>query len=126
MSAPAASFWETLPLGRGFTLLTHDEAGLAAFAKPAGGLSHPNTTRDQPRSLLDARYEVDGEYFQWDGPEGGLRRLWLINRLDGATSGVILAAASAELEATGRKPDACERAGAANTDLATAKPQNAT
>ncbi len=97
MSAPAASFWETLPLGRGFTLLTHDAAGLAAFAKPAGGLSHPNTTRDQPRSLVDARYEVDGEYFQWNSPEGGLRRLWLLNRLDGATSGVILAAASAEL-----------------------------
>lgn len=97
MSAPAATFWETLPLGRGFALLTHDDAGLAAFAKPAGGLSHPNTPRDQPRSLLDAAYVTDGEYFQWTDAAGEIRRLWLLNRLDGATSGVILAASSAGL-----------------------------
>jgi len=97
VSAGAESFWATLPLGRGFALLTHDTHGLAAFAKPAGGLSHPNTSRDQPRSLLDAAYTTDGEYFEWTDPAGVTRRLWLLNRLDGATSGVILAAASAEL-----------------------------
>ncbi len=97
MSGPPATFWETLPLGRGFALLTRDGAGLAAFAKPAGGLSHPNVPRDQPRSLLDATYISDGEYFQWTDATGQPRRLWLLNRLDGATSGVILAAASEEL-----------------------------
>ena len=97
MSEPSASFWETLPLGRGFTLLTHDANGLAAFAKPAGGLSHPNTPRDQPRSLLNASYVSEGEYYQFGDASGTTRRLWLLNRLDGATSGVILAAASAEL-----------------------------
>lgn len=97
MSVLPATFWESLPLGRGFALLKYDAAGLAAFAKPAGGLSHPNTPRDQPRSLLDAAYVTDGEYFQWTDASGEIRRLWLLNRLDGATSGVILAAASAEL-----------------------------
>lgn len=97
MSAVAESFWASLPLGRGFVPLTHDPNGLAAFAKPAGGLSHPNTTRDQPRSLLNAPYVLDGEFFRWIGAGGAEHRLWLLNRLDGATSGVILAAASADL-----------------------------
>lgn len=102
MSAVAQGFWETLPLGRGVKLLTKDANGLAAFDKPAGVLSHPNAAGDEPRSLLTARYVTEGEFFEWRGdPEGagGLRRLWLLNRLDSATSGVILAAASAELAA---------------------------
>lgn len=91
--------WETLPLGRDVVLLTHDANGLAAFNKPAGVLSHPNGAGDEPRSLLNARYTSDGEFFEW-APEGGEgRKLWLLNRLDSATSGVILAAAHAELAA---------------------------
>lgn len=85
-------------------LLAHDANGLAAFNKPAGVLSHPNEAADQPRSLLNARYQFDGEFFEWvtgvgdaGAGAGGLHRLWLLNRLDSATSGVILAAASAEL-----------------------------
>lgn len=97
MSALPENFWTALPLGRGFALLTRDANGLAAFAKPAGGLSHPNTPGDHSRSLIHAPYETEGEFFQWSTSEGAVRRLWLLNRLDGATSGVILAAASAEL-----------------------------
>ena len=107
MSAPAEEYWANLPLGRGVTLLTRDANGLAAFAKPAGVLSHPNAPGDEPRSLLTARYTLDGEFFEWPsdataakgGPGGGgpVRRLWLLNRLDSATSGVILAAGSEEL-----------------------------
>lgn len=100
MSAPAKGFWEALPLGRGVRLLERDASGLAAFDKPAGVLSHPNERRDEPRSLLQASYVKDGEFFEWkwEGAESP-RRLWLLNRLDSATSGVILAAASAELAA---------------------------
>lgn len=97
MSAIPQEYWETLPLGRGVALLSADENGLAAFAKPAGILSHPNEAGDEPRSLLNARYVMDGEYFEWSPSTGDVRRLWLLNRLDSATSGVILAAASAEL-----------------------------
>ena len=95
-------FWATLPLGRGVTLLTRDAHGLVAFNKPAGVLSHPNESADEPRSLLHARYQTEGEYFEWRSDaatRGESRRLWLLNRLDSATSGVILAAASAELAA---------------------------
>jgi tRNA pseudouridine65 synthase len=97
VSAPAESFWTTLPLGAGVELLAHDVNGLAALAKPAGVLSHPNTVEDEPRSLLDARYARDGEFFEWPDATGALHRLWLLNRLDSATSGVILAAADGEL-----------------------------
>ncbi len=99
------AFWSNLPLGRGVTLLTHDANGLAALAKPAGVLSHPNEPGDEPRSLLDARYTLDGEFFEWTPPAPAdaavakPQRLWLLNRLDSATSGVILAAADGDLAA---------------------------
>lgn len=91
MSARSADFWTTLPLGPGVTELTHDANGLVAFNKPAGILSHPNEGADQPRSLLTCGYDHQEECYKWAG--GG--RLWLLNRLDVATSGVILLAADA-------------------------------
>ncbi|MBL9187357.1 MAG: RNA pseudouridine synthase [Opitutaceae bacterium] len=90
-----------MPLGREVALLARDANGLAAFNKPAGTLSHPNERGDERRSLLTARYVEDGEFYEWGEP-GAPQRLWLLNRLDAATSGVILAAASAELAATVR------------------------
>lgn len=95
-----AAIWDDLPLGTGVRLLARDENGLAACDKPAGVLSHPNEGRDEPRSLLTCRYDPEQECFAWTGPDGGERRLWLLNRLDGATSGVVLLAAEAELART--------------------------
>lgn len=87
-----------LPLGRNVSVLVGDRHGLMALDKPAGVLSHPNAPADEPRCLLTARYAVDGEYYEWATGEGAApQRLWLLNRLDSATSGVILMAASAEL-----------------------------
>ena len=94
MSALAADYWEKLPLGRDVRLIARDENGVAALAKPAGVLSHPNGPKDEPRALLTCPYDSAQECFVWRNPDGGERRLWLLNRLDSATSGVILAAAS--------------------------------
>lgn len=105
-----SDFWSALPLGPEVRLLKADRNGLAAFDKPAGVLSHPNHPGEAGRSLLNAAYTLEGEFFEWpallpagsasDAP-GNLtmppRRLWLLNRLDSGTSGVILVAASAEL-----------------------------
>ncbi len=91
-------FWAQLPLGRSVELIRHDANGLAAFSKPAGVLSHPNERGDEKRSLLTAHYVEAGEFFEW-GDAAAPRRLWLLNRLDAATSGVILAASTAELAA---------------------------
>jgi tRNA pseudouridine65 synthase len=95
--APAESFWATLPLGREVILLVHDANGLAALYKPAGVLSHPNAAGDEPRSLVNARYALDSESFEWTSADGSPQRFWLLNRLDSATSGVILAAADGGL-----------------------------
>lgn len=98
MSDADKRFWTGLPLGRGVALLTHDANGMAAFDKPAGVLSHPNERGDEPRSLLVAGYHLEGEYFEWSaGADARPQRLWLLNRLDSATSGVILAADSEAL-----------------------------
>lgn len=96
MSASAKVFWSTLPLGTGVSLLAVDGNGLAAFSKPAGVLSHPNRISEQPRALLTVPYVEEGEFFQWT-EAGAVKRLWLLNRLDSATSGVILAASSQAL-----------------------------
>lgn len=94
MNALPADYWDTLPIGREVKLLTRDAQGLVAFDKPAGLLSHPNQTADEVRSLLTCRYDPEGQCFSWKNVDGAVRRLWLLNRLDGATSGVILCATS--------------------------------
>ena len=103
MSTPPEDFWATLPLADGVVLLNRDENGLAAFDKPIGVLSHPNASQDEPRSLLTCRYDKEDQCFIWKAAAGDERRLWLLNRLDSATSGVILTAASENLAAAIRE-----------------------
>lgn len=97
MSNVGVSWWDSLPLGREVTVLNRDLNGLMALDKPAGVLSHPNERGDEPRALLTVPYVAEGEFFEWNDAKGKPRRLWLLNRLDSATSGVILAATNAEL-----------------------------
>ncbi len=97
MNSPPGDFWNSLPLGRGVRLLARDRNGLAAFDKPAGILSHPNASQDEAISLLASRYDKEAQCFSWKAPDESMRRLWLLNRLDSATSGVILTAADENL-----------------------------
>lgn len=100
MSNLPAKFWEQLPLGNAVMLLCHDENGLAALYKPEGVLSHPNMESERPRALLTAPYTIKGECFNWtpdDIPGAAPRKLFLLNRLDSATSGVILVTANEKL-----------------------------
>jgi tRNA pseudouridine65 synthase len=97
VSAGAEEFWAGVPLGAGVRRVACDPNGLAALDKPAGILSHPNTPRDLPRSLVRAPYDPREECFEWTDGAGARRRLWLINRLDSATSGLILASADGPL-----------------------------
>ena len=97
MSAAGEQYWTTLPLGRGVQLVTRDPNGLVAFAKPAGVLSHPNKSEDEERSLLTTRYQPDGEFYEWKREGAASARLYLLNRLDSATSGVLLGATSESL-----------------------------
>lgn len=103
MSKTANSVWDQLPLGRDVSVINVDTNGLAALAKPAGVLSHPNARGEENRSLLQAAYALDGEYYHWSDAGGAERRVWLLNRLDSATSGVILLCADEELAAIMRQ-----------------------
>ena len=42
-------------------------------------------------------YSMNEECFQWKDAQGDVNKIWLLNRLDSATSGVILASADQEL-----------------------------
>ncbi|MFM8337933.1 MAG: RluA family pseudouridine synthase [Opitutaceae bacterium] len=98
MSAGLESPEAPWPLGSGVRLLHRDPNGVVALAKPAGVLSHPNVAGDEVRSLLRARYSLEEECYEWpEQPGQPAGRLWLLNRLDSGTSGVILAAESGEL-----------------------------
>ena len=79
------------PLGRGVKVVSLDANGLAALIKPIGLLSHPNGPKDRTRSLLSADYDGRGECYHLTA-DGAERRLYLLNRLDSATSGLVLVA----------------------------------
>jgi tRNA pseudouridine65 synthase len=79
-----------LPLGRGVKLLSSDPCGLFAVFKPASILSHPNKKEDRKRSVIDADYNYDQEAYLWKISEGNMMKIYLLNRLDSATSGLVL------------------------------------
>jgi 23S rRNA-/tRNA-specific pseudouridylate synthase len=80
-----------LPLGNGVQIIDIIGQGdVIVFDKPAGILSHPNSSNDITRSLIRASYDVAEEAYNiHSGAIGGLK-LRLINRLDSATGGILL------------------------------------
>jgi tRNA pseudouridine65 synthase len=97
VSISTQPIWAQLPLGREVSVITVDTNGLAALAKPSGVLSHPNSTGEEKRSLLQAAYNLEGEYYHWTDAQGVPQKVWLLNRLDSSTSGVILLCADETL-----------------------------
>ena len=79
-----------LPLHAGVKVLNVSPSGLIAFDKPEGVMAHPNSSEDNVHALLNANYSLEEEAYHVRDGAGGIRRVWLINRLDGPTSGVIL------------------------------------
>lgn len=123
MTTLPADFWDTLPLASGVEQLTRDANGLAAFNKPFGVLSHPNASQDEPRSLLTCRYDKEDQCFQWKASDGTDRRLWLLNRLDSATSGVILVASDEKIATAVRQHYARKQVNKTYQALVFGKPQ---
>ncbi|MCC5022619.1 MAG: RNA pseudouridine synthase [Candidatus Synoicihabitans palmerolidicus] len=97
METTQAVFASLAPLGRNVAVIRVDESGLIAVAKPPGMLSHPNKSGEESRALLNASYELNGEFYRWTDSHGKERRAWLLNRLDSATSGVMLLATNEAL-----------------------------
>ena len=81
-----------MKLHAGVEVISISTEGLWAFDKPSGVLSHPNGLGDQDKSLIEAPYDFDEEAYV---TEDGL--FYLLHRLDGPTSGVILGTPHAAL-----------------------------
>ena len=79
-----------LPLHPSVKFIKKNSQGLIALNKGVGVLSHPNRIKDQGRSLLDARYNPKDEVYFWEDESGNILKVWLLNRLDSPTSGVII------------------------------------
>ncbi|GAB4253644.1 MAG: hypothetical protein OHK005_20830 [Candidatus Methylacidiphilales bacterium] len=84
-----------LPLHRETRILAEDADGLVVLEKPEGVMTHPNVQADERRSLLVCHFDRKAECYRWG--RDGRERLWLVHRLDAATSGVLVAARDANL-----------------------------
>lgn len=100
MSSSETVCIEDLPLNMGVHVLASNEDGLVALEKPAGAMSHPNKSKQIRRSMLKANYDYENEFYFWETEDGRDQKVWLINRLDSPTSGVILIGLNPEIAAT--------------------------
>jgi len=81
---------EKVPWRNGVTIASVDGFGLVAIDKPAGVLSHPNKKAEMKKALLGAEgYDGEDRSYRLDGD---VKRIYLLNRLDSATSGILLLA----------------------------------
>ena len=89
----------SIPFSTGCEIITTHECGLVAINKKAGRASHPNAKQsknDKP-PMIRAHYNLREEYYSWEDENNQNHKLYLINRLDSPTSGVILASTNPEI-----------------------------
>lgn len=103
LSLSMSALLDKVPLHQGVKILAEHPAGLIALDKPEGVLSHPNGSEDNARALITTNYSLEEEAYHVRDGQGGIRRLWLINRLDGPTTGVILLATNPAAAEAARK-----------------------
>ncbi|NDH17069.1 MAG: hypothetical protein EBY48_08355 [Opitutae bacterium] len=87
----------SLPLQNKCEVLDFHPKGIWAINKSIGVLSHPNKKEEQKNSLLKCTYDLEKECYHWIDGSGIQQKLFLIHRLDSATSGVLLAATAEDL-----------------------------
>lgn len=92
-------FLEKVPLGKGVKVIAQDPCGLFALDKPAGVKSHPNKPGIDPLSVIKAPYDMKEECYLLENGE----KIYLLNRLDSPTSGVILLSGNREVAAIVKK-----------------------
>lgn len=91
-----------IPLGRDVQVLFEDNNGLIALEKPAGIKSHPNGKGLESSCLVRAKYNMDDECYYWQEGETE-KRLYLLNRLDSPTSGIIIVSFSQQIASVIKK-----------------------
>ncbi len=92
------------PLHSGVKIVNSHPEGIIAFYKPEGVLSHPNTNKIEKKALLIATYDLDKECYSWKDEGSDVEKvLYLNNRLDGPTSGIIIGTLSFEMHEAVKK-----------------------
>jgi tRNA pseudouridine65 synthase len=86
-----------LPLNKACKVIKFHPEGLWAIDKATGVLSHPNKNHSNAPSLLTCSYDFKKECYLWKDTTGVSQHLYLIHRLDSATSGVMLASSCYDL-----------------------------
>lgn len=90
---------ETLPVGKGVRVLVADARGIVAFEKPAGIMTHPNAAglAAARNALLVADYSLKNECYSCRTKTGEIQKIFIVNRLDSPTSGIVLGARNEKL-----------------------------
>ena len=86
-----------IPLHKDCALIGSHACGLLAVDKASGVVSHPNRNSADTNALIPLPYDHDREAYS-----DGKNQWFLLNRLDGPTSGVILLANDPEVAATAK------------------------
>lgn len=94
-----------LPLNKNVRLLAADPCGIFAFEKPAGIMTHPNAPglAAAKNALLVADYSLKHECYFIRDTNGNVRKIFVLNRLDSPTSGIVLCADDEKIAALARK-----------------------
>lgn len=92
--AAGTPLFEALPLNVGVRVLASDPRGIFALEKPAGTMTHPNApgVAAAKRAMLVADYSLKQECYCVRDAAGAARKIFVLNRLDSPTSGVVLCA----------------------------------
>jgi 23S rRNA-/tRNA-specific pseudouridylate synthase len=88
-----------IPFAPKVRVLNAHPAGLLAVEKPEGVLAHPNQDdkgKDEV-ALISGNYSFEEEAFHVRDGQGGIKRVYLLNRLDSPTSGILLLSLDAAL-----------------------------
>lgn len=81
-----------LPLNQSVKLVNSNSHGLIALNKGTGILSHPNKNDKKKCALLDAEYDNKSQCYFWRDSSGRENKIWLLNRLDSPTTGLVILA----------------------------------
>ncbi|MDR2982125.1 MAG: RNA pseudouridine synthase [Puniceicoccales bacterium] len=97
MEEDSLSLAGKLPLGTGVRVVATHPSGLIALDKPEGILAHPNKISESEKSLIQASYNLDGEFYSIRNQGMVDAKAYLLNRIDSPTSGLILVATNLDI-----------------------------
>ena len=86
-----------LPLEKSCSIIKQHPDGLLAIEKAPGILTHPNPKESNSRSILKCPFDYENECYVLGKEKGTGQNLFLVHRIDSATSGVLIASTCPQL-----------------------------